>query len=85
LQTKNGESLIGEFLDDDPVHAAARKKWNERCKNTKGYCGLIVARGLMGATRGNPQLRDMRALFEARSLSAKDLGIGTLQLIPQFD
>ncbi len=86
LQTKNGERfLFGEFLDDDPVHAAARKKWNERCKNTKGYCGLIVARGLMGATRGNPQLRDMMALFEARSLSPKDLGIGTLQLIPQFD
>lgn len=86
LETKNGERfLFGEFLDGDPVHAAARKKWNERCKNTKGYCGLIVARGLMGATRGNPQLRDMMALFEARSLSPKDLGIGTLQLIPQLD
>jgi len=86
LQTKNGEMfLFGEFLDDDPVHAAARKKWNERCKNTKGYCGLIVARGLMGASRGNPQLRDMMALFEARSLSPKELGLGTLQLIPQID
>jgi hypothetical protein len=86
LQTKNGEMfLFGEFMDDDPVHAAARKKWNERCKNTKGYCGLIVARGLMGATRGNPQLRDMMALFEVRSLSPKELGIGTLQLMPQID
>lgn len=86
LQTNNGEMfLFGEFLDDDPVHAAARKKWNERCRKTKGYCGLIVARGLMGTTRGNPQLRDMMALFEARSLSPKDLGIGTLQLMPQFE
>lgn len=86
LQTKNGEMfLFGEFLDDDPVHAAARKKWNGRCKHTKGYCGLIVARGLMGATRGNPQSRDMMALFEARSLSPKELGIGTLKLMPQFD
>jgi hypothetical protein len=86
LQTNNGEMfLFGEFLEDDPVHVAARQKWNERCKNTKGYCGLIVARGLMGATRGNPQLRDMMALFEARSLLPEDLGIGTLQLMPQFD
>ncbi len=86
LQTKNSEMfLFGEFLDDDPVHATARKKWNERCKSTKGYCGLIVARGLMGATRGNPQLRDMMALFEARSLSPKELGIGTLQLMPHID
>lgn len=86
LQTQNGELfLFGEFLDDDPVHVAARKKWIERCENTKGYCGLIIARGLMGASRGHPQLRDMMALFEARSLSPKDLGIGMLQLMPQLE
>ncbi|BAY63689.1 hypothetical protein NIES22_37770 [Calothrix brevissima NIES-22] len=85
LQTHNDELfLFGEFSDDDPVHVEARKKWNQRCKNTKGYCGLIIAKGLTGASRGNPQLRDMMALFEARSLSPKDLGIGTLQLVPQL-
>lgn len=86
LQTVNGELfLFGEFLLDDPVHTAARQKWEQRCKQTKGYCGLIVARGLMGASRGQPQLRDMMALFEGRSLSAKELGIGMLQLMPQFE
>ncbi|MEH2413573.1 DUF6930 domain-containing protein [Nostoc sp.] len=86
LQTQNGELfLFGEFLDEDPIHVEARKKWNQRCKNTKGYCGLIIAKGLTGASRGNPQLRDMMALFEARSLSPKDLGIGTLQLMPQLE
>lgn len=86
LQTENGEMfLFGEFLDEDPVHAAARKKWDERCQHTKGYCGLIIARGLMGASRGQPKLRDMMALFEARSLDSTDLGIGTLQLMPQFE
>lgn len=85
LQTNNGELfLFGEFVDDDPVHVEARKKWNQRCKNTQGYCGLIIAKGLTGASRGNPQLRDMMAVFEARSLSPKDLGIGTLQLMPQL-
>ena len=86
LQAENGELfLFGEFLDDDPVHVEARKKWNQRCKDTKGYCGLIIARGLMGASRGQPQLRDMMALFEARSLSPKELGIGMLQLTPQLE
>lgn len=86
LQAANGELfLFGEFLEDDPVHEAARRKWEQRCKQTKGYCGLIVARGLMGASRGQPQLRDMMALFEARSISAKDLGIGMLQLMPQLE
>ncbi|MEH2346612.1 MAG: hypothetical protein V7K55_01175 [Nostoc sp.] len=85
LQTQNDELfLFGEFLDEDPIHVEARKKWNQRCKNTKGYCGLIIAKGLTGASRGNPQLRDMMALFETRSLSPKDLGIGTLQLMPQL-
>lgn len=70
LQTQNGELfLFGEFLDEDPIHVEARKKWNQRCKNTKGYCGLIIAKGLTGASRGNPQLRDMMALFEGRRQS----------------
>jgi hypothetical protein len=85
LQTRNGELfLFGEFEDDDPTHVEARQKWNQRCKDTQGYCGLIIAKGLTGASRGNPQLRDMMALFEARSLSPQDLGIGTLQLMPQL-
>jgi hypothetical protein len=85
LQTEDDELfLFGEFLDDDPTHREARKKWYQRCKNTKGYCGLIIAKGLTGASRGNPQLKDMMALFEARSLSPKVLGLGTLQLIPEF-
>ncbi|MBP5973316.1 hypothetical protein HW132_11365 [Brasilonema sp. CT11] len=85
LQTENGELfLFGEFEDDDPIHVEARKKWNQRCKNTNGYCGLIIAKGLTGASRGNPQLRDMMALFEAQFLSPKDLGLGTLQLMPEL-
>jgi len=86
LQTENGDMfLFGEFMDDDKIHVVARKKWDERCKHTRGCCGLIIARGLMGASRGQPQLRDMMALFEARSLSPKDLGIGLLQLMPQLE
>lgn len=86
LQTANQELyLFAEFLETDPVHIAARKKWDERCKHTKGLCGLIIARGLMGASRGQPQPSDMMAFFETRSLSPKKLGIGTLQLVPQLE
>ncbi|MEM7726477.1 MAG: hypothetical protein AAF208_08910 [Cyanobacteria bacterium P01_A01_bin.45] len=82
LQTKNSELfLFGEFADSDPTHTEAREKWDKRCNNTKGYCGLIIARGLTGAARGNPQLKDMMALFEARFLTPKDLGLGTFQLV----
>ncbi|HBL57194.1 MAG TPA: hypothetical protein DDZ80_01045 [Cyanobacteria bacterium UBA8803] len=86
LQTENSSLyLFGEFPEADPTHIAARKKWDQRCKKNKGYCALIVAKGLTGASRGNPQPRDMMALFEARSLSTKELGLGMLQLMPMFD
>ena len=85
LQTQNSELfLFGEFLDSDPVHSEARKKWNQRCQKTKGFCGLIIARGLTGASRGNPQLKDMMALFEVQTLPPEDLGLGTLRLVEEM-
>lgn len=86
LQTNNGEfHLFGEFIEDDPVHIQARKKWDQRCKKTKGICGLVIAKGLKGASRGNPQISDMLALFEAKSISSKELGLGSLQLVPYLE
>ncbi len=86
LETQDGElHLFGEFYEQDPVHIQARKKWDQRCKKTKGFCGLVIARGLKGASRGNPQLNDMMALFETQAISEQDLGLGSLQLIPYVD
>ncbi|MBD3883333.1 hypothetical protein IFO70_16320 [Phormidium tenue FACHB-886] len=86
LQTQNGDlHLFGEFIENDPVHIQARKKWDQRCKKTKGYCGLVIAKGLRGASRGNPDLGDMMALFETQAITAKELGLGSLQLMPYFE
>lgn len=86
FQTGNGTlALFGEFLETDPVHIAARKKWEQRCRKTGGYCGLIIAKGLKGAARGNPQFKDMVGLFEAKALSSDDLGLGTLVLQLKVD
>jgi len=86
LQTQNGElHLFGEFAEDDPVHIEARKKWDQRCKKTKGQCGLVIAKGVTGATRGNPQLKDMLAFFEVRSLTPDELGLGPLEMVRQYE
>ncbi|MEC4985262.1 MAG: hypothetical protein SAJ37_02455 [Oscillatoria sp. PMC 1068.18] len=86
LQTGKGNLfLFGEFIGDDPTHLKARKQWNRRCLQTQGYCGLVIAGGLTGAARGNPQLRDTIALFEAKAISAEELGMGVLQLMPMLD
>ncbi|MGK7929156.1 MAG: hypothetical protein AB4290_28625 [Spirulina sp.] len=84
---KTGEGVLyvfSEFTGDDPNHLRAKKNWIQRLKKTKGHCGLIVAMGVTGASRGNPKLKDMLALFETRALNSEELGIGTLQLIPQL-
>ncbi|MEO1211095.1 MAG: hypothetical protein AAFX78_16335 [Cyanobacteria bacterium J06638_20] len=80
-----GLQLFGEFEEDDPVHVEARRKWDERCKKTKGQCGLVIARGVTGAARGNPGLKDMMGFFEVQSLSAEDLGLGRLQMVRPYD
>jgi len=82
MQTGNGELyLFGEFEESDPTHINARQQWEKRCQQTTGYCGLIIARGLKGASRGQPKRQDMMALFEAKALSTEELGLGVLQLM----
>lgn len=86
LQAGNGNLYIcGEFLGDDPEHAQARRKWDRRCQQTKGSCGLLVAKGVTGAARGNPKLQDMMAFFETRTMDSKELAMGVLQLLPHED
>ncbi len=86
LQLADGEmQLFGEFYNDSAIHIEARRLWNQRSKKTQGYCGLVIAQGLTGKARGNPGLKETIALLETKSLSDRDLGLGTLQLIPHFD
>lgn len=83
LRTEDGDlHLLGEFLEDDPTHQEAREKWDNRCQITQGWCGLIIAMGLTGASRGQPGFKDMMALLEVRLLSPEELGLGPLQLMP---
>jgi hypothetical protein len=86
LQLADGEmQLFGEFYNESAVHIEARKKWNQRSKKTKGYCGLIIATGLTGKARGNPGIKETIAFLETKSLSNDDLGLGTLQLTRDLD
>ena len=86
LQTQNGNLYIfSEYSHDSPPHAKALQHWNQNCAETKGYCSLIISMGVTGASRGNPQPKDMLAVFEAQAITGGELGMGTLQLMPQFE
>lgn len=86
LQTGDEELYIfAEYSQDVPSQAKALKKWHQRCNKTKGYCGVVIAMGATGSNRGNPQAKDMLALFEVKSINGADLGMGVLKLMPDFD
>ncbi len=86
LQTEDEELYIfAEYSKDVVQQAKALEKWQQRCKKTQGYCGLIIAMGVTGANRGNPKAKDMLALFEVKSINGSELGMGVLQLMPNFD
>jgi len=78
VQTGNRDlHLFGEFPEDDPVHSMARKRWERRCRETGGYCGLVVAMGVNSA-RPELQVRHILALFEMQALSPTGLGLGPM-------
>ncbi len=86
LQLGNGEmQLFGEFYHDSEVHTEARKKWEQRSEATQGYCGLAIAKGLTGKARGNPGVEEIVAFLETKSVADTDLGLGTLQLLSDFE
>ncbi len=86
LQTGDNELYIfAEYSQDVVQQLRAVEKWHQRCQKNQGYCGLIIAMGATGVNRGNPQLKDMLALFEVKSINGADLGMGVLQLVPDFE
>ncbi len=82
IRTANGDlHLCGEFLEDDPRHAAARHKWDHRCQKTGGYCGLVVAMGLTSTRQRSKEdlpLKHLLALFELQALAPKAMGLGPM-------
>lgn len=86
LQTKDDELYIfAEYSQDVGQQVEALEKWHRRCRQTHGYCGIVIAMGASGASRGNPKAKDMLALFEVKSIDGAELGMGMLQLMPSFD
>jgi hypothetical protein len=86
LQTEDDELYIfAEYSQDVVQQAKALEKWHQRCKKTKGYCGLVIAMGATGANRGHPQAKDILAMFEVKSINGAELGMGVLKLMPSFD
>ena len=86
LQTGDEELFVfAEYSQHNPEHIEIVENWHKSCNATQGYCILIVAMGATGSNRGNPQLKDMLAVYEVKSINGSDIGMGVLELMPNFD
>jgi hypothetical protein len=81
LQTpQNNLYIFAQFPKNDSNIYQAVRQWQKKVKKINGICGFLVAMGVTGTSRSNPQLRDLLGLFETKLINNKDLGIGTLTL-----
>ncbi len=86
LQTEDDRfHLFGEYPESDRQHQKAKKKWDQRCQKTNGVCSVAIAMGLTGASRGQPQTKDIMGLFVVRSLDPDEVGLPALQLNPTIE
>jgi hypothetical protein len=77
--------LFSDYPAQDPTHRAAYKKWTERCRKNNQTCALILAEGITGVSKGNPEPKHVVAMYEVPLVAASDLGLSTLQLMPKLD
>ncbi|MEO0532449.1 MAG: hypothetical protein AAF215_01105 [Cyanobacteria bacterium P01_A01_bin.123] len=81
LQTGNGEfHLFGEFSRGDRTDQQLVAQWQRWQARANGYCGVVIAGGITGASKGEPQLNQMLGFFETRLRSPEDLNLTPLQL-----
>lgn len=81
VQTQDGLfHLVAEYLRNNPRYRQQRQQWESVCKKLKGRCGIAIAKGVTGKNRGNPQLRDLMALYEINLVDPDTLGLSPLQL-----
>ncbi len=82
IQTHQGDLyILSEFMKNEED----LDEWKELCLENNNNLAVIIAMGVTGVSKGNPQTKHILALFEATALSTNELGMGVLQLMPQFD
>lgn len=73
LQTSEGEFLhCNDYDIEDKDYIKIRKQWNKLCQKNGGWCVVILASGITGKGRMNPQFTDLWAFLEVPYLSLVD-------------
>lgn len=77
----NGEfQLFAEYMRGDAMDDRSIEMWHQWEQEFGGRCGVVIASGVTGVSKGNPREQDLLAFFETRSLPPQDLNLRPLQL-----
>ena len=78
-QMANGElHLFHEYPLSDRQHRSAVEKWERQAQH--GCCGVLIASGVTGRSRGKPETKDAIAFFEVPFRTPEELGLEPLVL-----
>lgn len=72
--------LFHEYNMGDQQHRQALDKWNHQQGKSRGRCGIMIAAGVTGRNRGNPQPRDILAFLEVEFCPPEKLNLEPLVL-----
>lgn len=86
LQTGDGIfHLFGEYSDAVPQELNMVRRWQQWQQASGGHCGIAIAKGVTGAARSKPSIREIVAFFETRFYSPEELNLLPLQLTYAID
>jgi len=83
LQTKEENLyILAQFEETNQKDSFSQqlKLWQKDVAKFNGYCGVVIAMGASGASRGQPQHKDFLYLFYGEVVKKEKLGLETLVL-----
>lgn len=81
IQTGDQElHLFAEYETNSPGDRQLLERWQQWQQTSNGCCGVVIAGGVTGSAKGNPGLKDILGVFEARCSSSQDLNLPPLML-----
>ena len=85
-QTGDSElHLFHEYDIDDAHQRQALDKWQQQQHKSHGRCGIMIAGGVTGRNRGNPQPKDVLAFLEVSFYPPEKLNLEPLVLSYSFE
>ncbi|EKU99569.1 hypothetical protein Lepto7375DRAFT_1630 [Leptolyngbya sp. PCC 7375] len=76
----NSFHLFHEYDVSDGQHRTALDKWHQQQIKSHGCCGVMIAAGVTGRNRGNPQEKDVVAFLEVNFCPPEALNLEPLVL-----